>query len=197
MAILVMGVPRSGTSAVAGVLHHLGVNMGRSLEANAWNERGFFQDADFEAAITRALPSWFPEWQLFPGQEIESLARSRSGLWGVKSNRMAYVLDSFMRGAGEVKIITTSRPRSESIASFAARSGKGKEHSSQEISRCESAIVAGMKACGVSPVLTVDYDSLLKSPADSVAEIASVVGVEATAEAVTWIDETLRRFKHG
>lgn len=46
--IVVMGCYRSGTSAVAGILHHLGVDMGSNFqEPNANNPKGYFEDPKF------------------------------------------------------------------------------------------------------------------------------------------------------
>ena len=43
---MVLGAPRSGTSAVAGALHQMGVNMGAGhlQRGNRWNERGYYED---------------------------------------------------------------------------------------------------------------------------------------------------------
>jgi len=47
MVVVVFGMHRSGTSAVAGMLHALGVNMGgRFLEPDAGNPKGYWEDLD-------------------------------------------------------------------------------------------------------------------------------------------------------
>ena len=57
--ILVLGTPRSGTSCVAGILHHLGVVMGEQfLEADDWNPAGYFQDVEFETFLELIDPFW-------------------------------------------------------------------------------------------------------------------------------------------
>lgn len=46
--ILVLGLPRSGTSMIAGILHHLGVFMGNQLTpADKRNPNGFFENLHF------------------------------------------------------------------------------------------------------------------------------------------------------
>ena len=45
--VVVLGPPRSGTSTVAGLLHILGVDMGRLRPPNPDNPKGFFEDKDF------------------------------------------------------------------------------------------------------------------------------------------------------
>lgn len=48
-AVIVLGCFRSGTSAIAGVLHHLGVFMGDRFDPpNSVNPRGYWEDLDFK-----------------------------------------------------------------------------------------------------------------------------------------------------
>ncbi len=45
--VVVLGTGRSGPSAVAGILHTLGVSVGRNLlGSNRSNPRGYFEDRD-------------------------------------------------------------------------------------------------------------------------------------------------------
>ena len=46
--IIVLGAPRSGTSLIAGILHHCNVSMGANLlESDTGNPQGYFEDLDF------------------------------------------------------------------------------------------------------------------------------------------------------
>jgi len=52
--VVILGVHRSGTSMVANILHHCGVNMGRVFrEPDEYNKYGYYEDLDF-----RALNKW-------------------------------------------------------------------------------------------------------------------------------------------
>lgn len=44
--ILVLGMHRSGTSCVAGILHNMGLHVHNTLGANSENPKGFFEDSD-------------------------------------------------------------------------------------------------------------------------------------------------------
>ena len=45
--IIVLGMHRSGTSLIAGVLHEMGVNMGSNLmKADEYNPKGYFEDIE-------------------------------------------------------------------------------------------------------------------------------------------------------
>ena len=51
-AVIVLGVYGSGSSAVAGILHHLGVMMGEKLiPATPANPKGHFEDAEFRRML--------------------------------------------------------------------------------------------------------------------------------------------------
>lgn len=62
-AILVLGMHRSGTSAITGVLSLLGVNLPATLEpANAWNEKGYWESRKFIKFHNRFLMSAGSDW---------------------------------------------------------------------------------------------------------------------------------------
>src|SRR5580700_7972119 len=57
-ALVVLGMHRSGTSALAGMLHHLGVALGnRLMPATSDNPRGYWEHAEIVAANERLLAS--------------------------------------------------------------------------------------------------------------------------------------------
>jgi O-antigen biosynthesis protein len=110
-AIIVLGMHRSGTSAIAGMLHHLGVALGsRLMPASTENLRGYWEHVDIvtlhDAVLAalgrrwsdvRALPAG---WETgAPAQEARRLlrrilTRDFAGLavWGVKDPRMCRML---------------------------------------------------------------------------------------------------------
>lgn len=206
--ILVLGTPRSGTSAVAGVLHHLGLPMGeRLLEADDWNPAGYFQDADFEHLVRKETGGFFPSWDEVRGArqqkprgatEIRRLVAARMNAgrdWGLKTNRVAHWLDDLVEAAeGRVDVIRTSRPRNASIQSWQARSEQSREESAGVIDRTNDAINRGLTLCGLTPILTVDYDSLVTLPTVGVGLIATAVGLPVNRAAIDFVDVTLRRF---
>ena len=110
-AMLVLGMHRSGTSAVAGALRLAGVDLGTDLMAPAAdNPRGFFEHAGVVAihdrllhALGRAwndprpLPAgWLESAAAFTASaELEALLRAEFGaspLWAVKDPRMCRLL---------------------------------------------------------------------------------------------------------
>lgn len=206
--ILVLGTPRSGTSCVAGILHHLGVPMGKHLlPPDDLNPGGYFQDREFDALITKHLSDNWPVWDTAKrdpddptATKITELAAARSEeypLWGVKSNRMIFFLEAFLKGAGrDVRIINTQRPQAAAIASWRARVDPIDE-TGTVIKRIAVGIPAALAACDVAPSLVVDFDSMIDSPAATVERIAAVAGLDATTSAVSWINKEWRRFTDG
>jgi hypothetical protein len=202
---LVLGTPRSGTSMVAGILHHLGIPMGpRLLAADAWNPAGYYQDAEFEGLVVRGCRGGWPgwdearadPWHAGVAAAVRGLAARRgeaAPVWGVKSNRLAFWLDS-LASAADVRVLTTSRPRAASVRSWAERSGDQPGVAAGVIDRMAAAIAAALAASGLAPVLTVPYDAAVADPAGWVGRVAAAAGREPAPAAVAWVDAALRRF---
>ena len=111
-ALLVVGMHRSGTSALAGALSILGVDVGEDLlpAKSGENERGFFELKEVHAFHDRLLLSggrtWDTPWTLPPSwldrfatpsskaELIEILERNfaDSNLWAVKDPRLCQLL---------------------------------------------------------------------------------------------------------
>jgi len=142
MIVVVLGMHRSGTSAVANVLHALGVHMGDHLfEANRWNIHGYYEDIDFfdvnvelvhaagghwgnppEAARIREVGAWFiPQMT----QIVRWKERARS-TWGWKDPRTAITMGVWWEamqqvGVQDVRVVRTSRSQFGMLESLAKR----------------------------------------------------------------------------
>jgi GT2 family glycosyltransferase len=103
-AILVLGMHRSGTSALSGVLHHLGVALGGNMmPPTADNPRGYWEQADIVDIHTKAMAAYGLAWDdIRPmppallrdaavARDLRTvLAREFAGapLWGLKDPRL-------------------------------------------------------------------------------------------------------------
>ncbi len=153
-AVVVLGMHRSGTSAVAGCLHRLGVDFGpRLMPATEDNARGFYEHIDIVNLHDRLLlalgGSWDETRPLPPGW---SLDEARTGsyraellhllrrdlpaapLWGIKDPRLCRLLPWWepvwaATGTRPLFVIVRRRP-GEVAASLARREGfsTGKSH---------------------------------------------------------------------
>lgn len=205
--ILVLGTPRSGTSCVAGVLHHLGVPMGeRFPEPDEWNPAGYYQDEDFEDLIDLYDPVWkrpnrgtcvVPEDEVLSRiAKLIDVRNAQHEVWGLKSNRMAHFMP-MLAAQTDLKVIRTSRTKAVSVASWRARSGNTIAESNRINTYIADIIGAAFAELKIEPALTVNFDALMSNPVAGVAEIAAVLGVEVTKPAVDWVQPNLVRFQNG
>lgn len=199
--ILVLGTPRSGTSCVAGILHHLGVPMYAPNcvgDPNDANPKGFFTDTEFEAFCNQKYGTYFPDRRnALTIAEREYLARMiearRQPIWGVKEWRIAAFLPRFIELAGDVKIVRMTRPAARSMQSWNEHFTRLKTVTLEDLTRANTYIDQAVAAANV-PTLTIGFDEMLDSKETVLASIAAFVGRTRNANANGFIDESFRRF---
>lgn len=147
-AIFVLGMHRSGTSALTGMLHRLGVALGQHLmPASEDNPRGYWENADIVAVHERlmgalgwtwddirSLPAGF-EWSEPAEQaarELLALAQrdfAGAALWGLKDPRLCRLMPlwSALSAAAGVtpRYVLAVRHPLDVAASLTARDGIG------------------------------------------------------------------------
>jgi hypothetical protein len=105
-AILVLGMHRSGTSAVAGVVNALGAAVPKTLpKPDYWNKRGYFESVPFIVALDELLASagssW-DDWRQFDPQWFHSSEAERH-----RRKIKALLIDEF----GDEPLICLKNPR--------------------------------------------------------------------------------------
>lgn len=124
-AILVLGMHRSGTSAVSGVLHCLGVSLGQTVSgAGPSNPRGYFENTRvvmLHEELLGALGSAWDDprplpagWTEDPGlvgwgerlEEILVAEFAHQPLWGVKDPRLCRLLPWWLPLLAELGVVT-------------------------------------------------------------------------------------------
>ncbi|MGH7038223.1 MAG: glycosyltransferase, partial [Stellaceae bacterium] len=149
-AVIVMGMHRSGTSALTGMLHHLGIVLGdRLMSATLDNPRGYWEHLDIVAAhqqLMGALGRGWDDLRPLPAGYCDSAAgsiarrrisdvlrRDFSGvaLWGVKDPRLcrlAALWEGVFADLGaEPHVILVLRDPRDVAASLARRDGLSAE----------------------------------------------------------------------
>lgn len=67
---LVFALHHSGSSAVAGVLHHMGIHMGdRLLKSNSSNPKGHFENYEFVMMNEKIISSIGAKWDNPPSRD--------------------------------------------------------------------------------------------------------------------------------
>lgn len=151
-AVIVLGMHRSGTSALTGLLHHLGVALGpRLMPATKDNPQGYWEHLDIVGLHDALLHVLGRRWDdirpLPPGWESTPVARdvaqrlkaillrdfSGAALWGLKDPRLCRLMPLWRPLLEEMAVrprfVLMLRSPREVAASLAARDGLSAAHS--------------------------------------------------------------------
>ncbi|MBN8530469.1 MAG: glycosyltransferase [Alphaproteobacteria bacterium] len=201
-AVIVLGVHRSGTSALTRALEALGVHLGDNhlAPAEKENPKGFFEDKDILAFNERLLAKLESFWDsvaplpehwhempeiraLFP--EAEALLTrlfSGHGYWGFKDPRTCVTVpfwqEVFRRLGAEARYVFAVRHPMSVEQSLTARNGFMREKS--HLLWLGNILPAVQKTMGAKR-LFVDFDRLLADPASELSRLAHFLGVDPAA----------------
>lgn len=216
-AVVILSLPRSGSSAIAGALHRMGIDMGEGhlqLPDQA-NLHGYYEDVRWSIihqAVTGTHyvirePAGLPQrHQRSYGRVLRTCAQKP--LWGMKSPRLCFVLHlilPMLESASDVRLVHVRRDWRANVASLkqhseAAYRGRFKmtdDEAEALLSEWEVALERRLEGFG-GPVFEVDYDDLVGDPVGVLTELEAFcfegikrlsAGIE---EAVAWIDPLLR-----
>jgi GT2 family glycosyltransferase len=149
-AVVVLGMHRSGTSALAGMLHHLGVALGeRLMAASPDNPRGYWEHADIVDIDHRLMATLGWAWDdirpLPAGFEQEKAAQAARreltailrrdfagvGLWGLKDPRLCRLMPLWTALFTDLRVepryLLALRHPLDVVASLNARDGMSPE----------------------------------------------------------------------
>ena len=212
--LLVLGMHRSGTSALAGSLRTLGVYLGDRLMPSrpGENQRGYFEDLEVYDAHNRLLDaagfSWddprplsldsIPESDLGPRRaDMVRLLRERfSGqtLWAVKDPRLSLLAPWWRDVLAEINIkpgfVIVYRHPGEVALSLASRNGFSAEKSASLWLNYNLAAEASTRG---RPRVFVAYDELIDRPTETMSRVADCLGLD-WPHAPSDVAEELRRF---
>ena len=186
--IVVLGPWCGGTSAVAGVLHHLGVFMGADF---VWAYRGpheTWEDSQLSKLCVRAFTEPGAQLQMDPRSLVANLrswadshrgaARTAGRRPGVKHPLLCVAMDFMREASGPVVPVVVDRPVPNVIASL-NRLGWWKD----EQERAESTahlIAARDQALAGAATVRVDFEALRAAPAHVIRRLADGLSLEVT-----------------
>ena len=186
--IVVLGPWCGGTSAVAGVLHHLGVFMGADF---VWAYRGPHETWE-DSLLSKLCVRAFTE----PGAQLQIDARSLEAqlrIWadnhrgaariagrrpGVKHPLLCVAMDYIREAWGPVVPVVVDRPVPNVIASL-NRLGWWKDEQERAESTAHLIAARDLALAGTTTV-RVDFEALRATPADVIRPLADELGLAVT-----------------
>jgi hypothetical protein len=184
--IIVLGCYRSGTSAVAGVLHHLGVKMGNDFDKPApSNPKGYFEDLEFKRLydmVTQGKDVWKLIETLIKIRELEN------PIWGVKDPQLCLFLNKFVPLIHtEHRIISTIRSKEQICQSLAkAIAGMQPQRFAPLVDKYLDTKAKELEHY-TGKVLNVEFEVLKANKETEIARIAEFVGLPVTQESLDFI----------
>ena len=184
VAIFVLGVHGSGTSAVAGVLHHLGIPMGdRLVPAAAGNPKGHFEDADLRVLLYKCRED------VSAVGKVAALLDNRFGrhaIWGAKEPALIEAINQLGEFLADkkFKLICTKRDRYACAKSYQQKWPEANIEKTLENHKTLRMLRRRFLRVYDPPTLFVEFDRLTSDPEGEVKRIAEFVfdGIESNRE---------------
>lgn len=206
--VIVLGMHRSGTSMIAGVLHKLGVSMGDDLVLGEMEENpgGYYEDREFihinEHILTQAGGGWFtlPDPELIEGQaglfqkQIRALIKKRNAqhqFWGWKDPRTALTLPCFLPYLSSPKIVVVRREKESVIKSLVKREKGTMTERAADALYTEYHIRIVQSAARVGYAV-VHYEDGLRWPPALVRRLIKICKISPTAQQIAEATEHIR-----
>jgi len=211
-AIIVLGTARSGTSATAGTLHRLGVNMGAGFwqPTDLSNPRGYYEDVRFSQLLKAVVGyqynvNWADELSHRQAQAFERLitALDKQPLWGVKEPRLCFALHLILDYFSDARLVYVNRSL-ESIAASLRRHSERAYNGALKMTheQAEGLAIKWQEASmqqfdlWQGPRHIIEYDILARYPERIVPALKEFTGAPGNVgEAVKWLSPALNH--HG
>jgi len=192
--VVVLGLHRSGSSCLAGVLHRLGVYMGDKFV-------GCERDGGHEAQWLARFCEWAMRhpairprngWQLRLQREVLHFARNHQ-LCGIKYPHLCRFAAHLEKVLDErMLVVTSDRPLEDSIESLVRRDGnriKPEKLAATQRSLWEAKQTFLMTTR--RPIHNVDYYALMRDPEAQTKKLAEFLGVPYTEDAAAYVEKRL------
>lgn len=186
--LIVLGMHRSGTSALTGVMEALGAYVGdkEELTATSWeNPKGFFERQDLRALCDAFLHSADADWWKiadFDQHNISQATREKlapklaelvnrldsRGTWAIKEPRLCLLLPLFEKYLSAPAVIFISRNPLEVAKSLRRRNGFPIDAG---LALWEAYNIAALRHSAHFPRIFLNYHDLIANPAATVLEL--------------------------
>lgn len=214
--VVVLGMHRSGTSLLAGVLHKLGVSMEQEKPKPYWsNPFGHFEDRRFiklnDSILQAAGGSWDcpPERDCILSQntnfknEIETLIKkSASSIWGWKDPRTCLTIDLFMPYLINPYFIVCRRNPDMVAKSLNRRDNTDIEVNKKIAAAYQNCIDEFIKRNASLPRIEIEYEKFTSDPESTLNAIVGFLGLDTTekeynnAKSIVLPNEKIRKMSN-
>ena len=213
-SVLVLGQHRSGTSAIASILHHLGIPMGTpgtiksaTHLVDGWpafdsNPRGQFEDNDFVKIFDVGHGAWMsPIWWQYSSataKKARTLIKEREAeheLWGLKTPQLCYTLMYLLDYLEDPVVITIHRDFDDTVASLAKRDGfpiPVAQHVQSLYYLLHAGAKTEVKGRGI-PLLKLRFEEVLREPLAATSTIADFIGLDRQLEEISDAANSVQR----
>jgi len=194
--IAVLGPARSGSSCTAGILHALGVSMGRYLlPANPMNSKGFFESMDLRrllAHIFRGSPINGFRSQIASSEIVKAFRRHMDfrkddgNLLGVKHPWLCMLISEMAEAWPGLKIVSINRDL-DAVVSSMKGSQKFPNDNEEQRRNAVMQLVTMRDADSARlniPTLTLNYADILADPTKAVNDLIAFAGINPTQEQI-------------
>lgn len=215
--VLLLGMHRSGTSAMARLLAALGARVGSDeelLPAHPQdNPAGYWERLDVLQAHDRYLQSHGGDWRTIanlPDDPAGGLAGTRldgdlrqaiatldqGGPWLVKDPRLCLLLPAWLRLLPDAAVVVAVRHPLE-IADSLWRSHRGVYPAPYMLALWEAYLIRALRALAGRQVLFVDYHAMLDDPLQQASRLLAGLGALGTTGLALAAEAGIRAQVHG
>ena len=195
--IVVLGIYRSGTSMIAGILDRLGINIGDhgDLKGTA-NPKGYYEDqnsVNLNVKIREQLNKTHLTVKKKHCKRISTKnriaiqnyikQRNKEKVWGVKDPKMLPFFSVYQEYLDNPYLIKIRRNRKDIIDSWRKVDKSGGNF--EEAHKNHLYVLNSIKG----NILELHYKECLKNPKGTVDKIAKFIGAKPTKEAINFIDK--------
>jgi hypothetical protein len=186
--VIVLGCYRSGTSAIAGILHHLGIPMGKQFDPPTKNNsKGYWEDVEF-----KKFHQFFDTNNKQLMADYSALIKTREAeneLWGLKDPLLCLLLDQFVSNLSCDHKLIVCRRSVEDISSSMSRAMDEPDPlrylplAKHYLGSMEEQISIYRGSC-----LILSHEDTLRNPAITVGLIAGFLSIPITDSALSYIE---------
>ncbi len=198
---IVLGMHRSGTSAVAGMLDRLGVRMGPKTSRPDWigrhwsNPMGHFENPDivglngmilgYDGTGVHASPRWdeIPDRARALAPAIERTLRATEGeLWGWKDPWSVLTVEEFLPKVRDPRFIFVLRDPGQVADSLLRRDGTGPAESRRIADRFATKLADIAARHPEIPRLDLQFDEVMRDPPTTIDRLVAFAGLHPSSE---------------